>query len=1276
MNKATNPSHAGRPLYDCEHLEARYFLNTALFPGTQLAVGPNPHSLVSADFNGDGKIDLAIANFGDSTVSMLFGNGDGTFASSRSFKVGSGLSFLASADVNGDGWPDLIATDTGSGSVDVLLNNCDGTFESPDVYPTGPNPSFITIGDFNRDGHPDIAVAGNSIAGKISVLLSNGDSSFSNAINYPVSLGKSVAVGDFNGDGLDDLAVARGGSAISLLFGNGDGTFKISSLPIITTGSSLSSVVAADFNDDGIIDLAVTDSTKNNLLTLLGTGNATFEADSTIDVGVNPMSLIASDIDDDGKIDLVTVNNAEIGTVSVVVNNGSGNFAAAANLNIGQNPIAIAAADFNSDDVKDLAVANYSNPGSVSICFGRGDGTFPSSQSVPVGVHPHDVVAADFNGDGHMDLAIADFGSNDISISLNDGDGTFKSVESVPVGWTSAIVAGDFNGDGHLDIASANSNGDNSVSILLGNGDGTFIPVESALRTGQSPMSIVTGDFNDDGKLDLATVDADSNDVSIFLGRGDGMFNSVSTIPVGSSSNSVVASDLNQDGHLDLIIANSASDTVSVLLGVGDGTFAGPMDVPVGHYPRAIATGDFNGDGYPDVAVANYFDGNVSLLIGNGDGTFQPAQSTGTNSSPEAVITGDFNGDGLIDLATVDGIGSVAVLLGKGDGTFASPLVFGVGKTPLALLAADFEGDGKLDLATANSTDDSISVLSNQNSVDLMRTSQTVASALTEQIQTSPSQLKIFDGNSFVDISEENPVDRLEGTEILTHGWQSSPNGTINDPEWPKLMASAILAQHPTNPVNILAWDWEQDSDASLPNLSASTTPQEGKGLGDTLIKFLGSDYALPIHFIGHSLGTLVNAAAIDRFQSQDHSGAPIQDTILDDGAAAALIGLKLPESAIPTTPVSWIDNYVSAAGALTPQAANVVLTNSVGDDFPAFHSYAHEWYQQTIEAVGDCAMGFCYDITQPGFDAHPSIGTYFLQDLLIPLLITPTTQTQADNALLAARVVEDVPTVLLIPAYVASKAIPAVIQFAGHVTADLQTVLQQDPYSNLTSFVLTPSFTLEKHSPSYAWIRLNIPKYAASLSFSFVFDDLSPADFLSVGVNDQLQFQMESEFGNTINSGSIDVSQWAGQSITLFLGLNNSDDIAGGSITVSNLNFEIAALPGDANGDGAVNMQDFDALASHYGQTGTSRDTGDFNGDGITNALDLNALATNFGRTLSTISPSVPSNIFNESSISAAEAFSPTLFQPFSNDSVNSLFVSQQSVNYSLVDDSFPGGG
>lgn len=260
-----------------------------------------------------------------------------------------------------------------------------------------------------------------------------------------------------------------------------------------------------------------------------------------------------------------------------------------------------------------------------------------------------------------------------------------------------AVAVGDFNGDGRLDMAVANE-GDNTVSILLGNGDGTF-QSQTTVATGLAPDAIVTGDFNGDGKLDLAVANFTDNSLLILLGNGDGTFAAGRTITGINTPVAMVTGDFRNSGKLDLAVLDQADGVVSILLGNGDGTFQNKIDTSVGRSPSALVSGDFNADGKPDLAVTNSASNSVSVLLGNGDGTFFKRIDVGTGNGPSAVAAADFNSDGHLDLAVTNKTDStLSIFLGNGDGTFGAATSFTTDAGPTALISGSFASSSFSDL--------------------------------------------------------------------------------------------------------------------------------------------------------------------------------------------------------------------------------------------------------------------------------------------------------------------------------------------------------------------------------------------------------------------------------------------------------------------------------------------------------------------------------------------------------------------------------------------------
>lgn len=361
-------------------------LSTVLMGGTTLAVGTDPRGIITADFNGDGKPDVAVVDRGTNTITILLGNGDGTFATAASYATGFDPIALAVGDFNGDGKLDLVTANRAAYTISILLGNGDGTFTSHVDYTAGTEPMAITTGDFNDDGYLDVAVVNNA-DNTVSIFPGVGDGTLQSPLTFSVGASPiAIVAGDFNGDGNLDLAVAdAGANNVGVLFGNGDGTLQ--NAVFYATDSDPSGLFTADFNGDGKLDLVTANNGADDISVLLNSGNGTFAANVVYAVGTLPFAISGGDFYGNGKIDIAVVNSGD-NTVSIVPGNGNGTFSSAGSItfDVGNQGLGMTVGDFNLDGRADLMVSN-SEDNTVSVLLQVPSVTF-STPSLAYGTEP------------------------------------------------------------------------------------------------------------------------------------------------------------------------------------------------------------------------------------------------------------------------------------------------------------------------------------------------------------------------------------------------------------------------------------------------------------------------------------------------------------------------------------------------------------------------------------------------------------------------------------------------------------------------------------------------------------------------------------------------------------------------------------------------------------------------------------------------------------------------------------------------------------------------
>jgi hypothetical protein len=626
--------------------------------------GPGGNSIAVADFNGDGKLDVAISDNLELTegVDIMLGNGNGTFKAPVAYATANDPRMVAIADFNGDGKLDLATINSGSETVSLLLGTGTGTFGTHTDFATKqPGCVSLAAGDLRNNGKIDI-VAGCQELGQVIVLLGNGDGTLKTAKDYAVPAGVDiVALGDFTGDGKLDVAVTNGSTTgmVSVLTGSGTGTLK---KPPVAFGTNFSPVglAAADFNGDGKLDLVTANdgspfgTTSGDISVLLSNGKTLFSGRTDYLVSSSSESgsysgIAAADLTGDGKADLI-VPVTFASQLSVLVNKGTGTFKPFATYALPTNGEAVVAGDFNNDKKMDVAVVNFGGSGSISVLLNSGGGILAPYVQYNTGGYGMGIATADFNHDGNLDIVVTDIQHATVSVLLGNGTGAFPSFSTYTTGNSPyGVTVADFNHDGFLDLAVANQS-DSTISILLNKGNGTFSP-KVDYTVGGTPLSIAAGNFRGSGVIDLAVATNQAfGGLAILLGNNDGTFQKAVTYDTLNNAFAVVAGDFNNDGKVDLALAivNAGNPGfISVIPGNGDGTFGNEVTLTTGSLPYGIVAADFNNDGGLDLATANGSTagdiGSASVLLNDPVIGFMPSsllfgsEKVGTTSAAKAV---------------------------------------------------------------------------------------------------------------------------------------------------------------------------------------------------------------------------------------------------------------------------------------------------------------------------------------------------------------------------------------------------------------------------------------------------------------------------------------------------------------------------------------------------------------------------------------------------------------------------------------------------------------
>ncbi|HOR72793.1 MAG TPA: VCBS repeat-containing protein [Verrucomicrobiota bacterium] len=341
---------------------------------------------------------------------------------------------------------------------------------------------------------------------------------------------------------------------------------------------------------------------------------------------------------------------------------------------------------------------------------------------------PH-VAVMDANGDGKLDLVVPHYGfrwgipgdpggwGSTLALLINNGTGGFSSHTTLDVGrGPCCVISADVNNDGRVDLVSVNQT-DNNLTILT-NGPSGFV-CSSTVSAGNRPTFVRSAYVNDDCHLDLIVANAGGNNLTVLTGNGNGTFSYHATLAVGAEPLSVAVADFNGDGRTDVAAANRESHSLTIYTNNPAGTLGFSATLPVGTYPNCVMAADFDGDGSTDLVSVNWGNATMTVLTNNGSGVFGFNATLSVGEHPSTVAPADFNGDGSIDLIcanTANGDGStLTVLTNNGLGVFSFCDTLAAGRIP-NVVAADLDNDGKPDLVCPNFRDGTVTVLKNTSS--------------------------------------------------------------------------------------------------------------------------------------------------------------------------------------------------------------------------------------------------------------------------------------------------------------------------------------------------------------------------------------------------------------------------------------------------------------------------------------------------------------------------------------------------------------------------------